>query len=149
MNLFVQSYIVLFERDINALIKEISAYDSHGELWKIGGDLNNSGGNLALHLIGNLRHFFGNVLGETNYKRERHAEFKSVNVPKEEIISGLELALNDVIVTLEKLTESKLQSIYPVNVLGYEMTTAYFIGHLYGHLNYHLGQINYHRRLMV
>jgi len=149
MNLFVQSYIVLFERDIQALIKEISAYESNEELWKIGGDLNNSGGNLALHLIGNLRHFIGHVLGDTEYKRERHAEFNSINVPREEIIHGLELASNDVIVTLENLSESKLESIYPVNVLGYEMTTAYFIGHLYGHLNYHLGQVNYHRRLMV
>lgn len=149
MNLFVQSYIVLFERDIQALIKEISAYDSDEELWKIGGDLNNSGGNLALHLIGNLRHFIGHVLGETSYKRERHAEFNSINVPREEIIHGLDLALNDVIVTLESLKESTLESIYPVNVLGFEMTTAYFIGHLYGHLNYHLGQVNYHRRLMV
>ena len=76
-------------------------------------------------------------------------EFDSVNVPREEIIHGLELALNDVMATLENLTDSKLESIYPINVLGYEMTTAYFIGHLYGHLNYHLGQVNYHRRLMV
>ena len=149
MNLFIQSYIVLFERDINALIKEVAAYDSDEELWKIGGDLNNSAGNLALHLIGNLRHFFGHVIGGSAYHRERHAEFNSVNVPREEIVHGLELALNDVIVSLEELKDHKLESIFPVNVLGYEMTTAYFIGHLYGHLNYHLGQINYHRRLMV
>lgn len=149
MNLFAQSYVVLFERDINAVIKEVSAYDSDIELWKVGGDLNNSGGNLALHLIGNLRHFIGHIIGGTNYKRERHSEFKSINVPREEIIHGLELASNDVIATLENITDSKLESIFPINVLGYEMTTAYFIGHLYGHLNYHLGQINYHRRLMV
>lgn len=149
MNLFVQSYVVLFERDIKALIKEVSSYESDEDLWKIGGDLNNSGGNLALHLVGNLRHFIGHVMGGTNYKRERHAEFNSVNVPRNEIIHGLELALQDVTATLENMDENKLESIFPVNVLGYEMTTAYFIGHLYGHLNYHLGQINYHRRLMV
>lgn len=149
MNLFVQSYVVLFERDIKAVIKEVSSYESDEELWKIGGDLNNSGGNLALHLIGNLRHFIGHVIGGTSYKRERHSEFKSVNVPREEIIHGLELALEDVTTTLENVDDAKLESIFPVNVLGYEMTTAYFIGHLYGHLNYHLGQINYHRRLMV
>ena len=149
MNVFIQSYIVLFERDIRAVINEISAYESDLELWKIGGDLNNSGGNLALHLIGNLRHFFGHVIGGNNYQRERHAEFNSRNVPREEIIDGLELAMNDVIVTLENMKESQLESIFPLQVLGYDMTTAYFISHLYGHLNYHLGQINYHRRLMV
>ncbi|MEQ8323418.1 MAG: DinB family protein [Vicingaceae bacterium] len=149
MNLFIQSYIVLFERDINAVIKEISAYDSDFELWKIGGELNNSAGNLALHLIGNLRHFIGHEMGGNNYRRERHAEFNSRNVPREEIIHGLELALNDVIVTLENMKESQLESIFPKQVLGYDMTTAYFLSHLYGHLNYHLGQINYHRRLMV
>lgn len=149
MNLFIQSHIVLFERDINALIKEISAYESDIELWKIGGDLNNSGGNLALHLIGNMRHFIGKIMGGSNYERERHSEFNSINVPREEIIHGLELAQNDVIVTLENMTEADLEKLFPINVLGYEMTTAYFISHLYGHLNYHLGQINYHRRLMV
>jgi hypothetical protein len=28
------------------------------------------------------------------------------------------------------------------------MTLGYFLIHLYGHFNYHLGQINYHRRLL-
>jgi len=28
------------------------------------------------------------------------------------------------------------------------MTTEYFLLHLLGHLNYHLGQISYHRRLL-
>ncbi len=89
MNPFAQSYVVLFERDIKAIIKEISAYESDVELWKIGGDLNNSGGNLALHLIGNLRHFIGHIIGGTGYKRERQAEFSSINVPREEIVEGL------------------------------------------------------------
>ena len=149
MNVFIQSYLVLFERDIKAVINEISAYESDTDLWKIGGDLNNSGGNLALHLIGNLRHFFGHVMGKTDYQRERHAEFNSRNIPREEIIDGLELAMEDVNLGLSKLDEGELENIFPIQVFGYDMTTAYFISHLYGHLNYHLGQINYHRRLMV
>ena len=88
-------------------------------------------------------------MGKSDYKRERHTEFNSINVPREEIVHGLELALNDVVSSLENMDEAELEKIFPINVLGYEMTTAYFISHLYGHLNYHLGQINYHRRLMV
>ena len=44
--------------------------------------------------------------------------------------------------------EDKLNETYPINVFGYEMTTEYFLTHLTTHLTYHLGQINYHRRLL-
>jgi uncharacterized damage-inducible protein DinB len=32
--------------------------------------------------------------------------------------------------------------------LGYEMTTGFFLVHLLAHLSYHLGQINYLRRML-
>jgi uncharacterized damage-inducible protein DinB len=50
--------------------------------------------------------------------------------------------------TLGKLAAADLTSQYPLQVLGYPMTTTYFLVHLYGHLNYHLGQVNYLRRLL-
>jgi uncharacterized damage-inducible protein DinB len=53
-----------------------------------------------------------------------------------------------VLTALQQISNETLNSIYPSNVFGYEMTTEYFLVHLYGHLDYHLGQINYHRRLL-
>ena len=46
------------------------------------------------------------------------------------------------------LKAEDLEKPYPLEVLGYPMTTGYFLIHLYGHLNWHLGQVNYHRRLV-
>jgi hypothetical protein len=51
--------------------------------------------------------------------------------------------------TLPTLTSAVLEETYPLEVLGYPMSTQYFLIHLYGHLNYHLGQVNYHRRLVA
>ena len=67
----------------------------------------------------------------------------------EELLTELELATKEVLDTMETMSEENLAQIFPINVLGYEMDTIHFVTHLYGHLNYHLGQINYHRRLMT
>lgn len=37
----------------------------------------------------------------------------------------------------------------PENVLGEPLTNRQFVIHLYGHLNYHLGQIDYLRRTLT
>ncbi|WP_311136920.1 hypothetical protein [Chryseobacterium luquanense] len=50
--------------------------------------------------------------------------------------------------SLEKVSEEDLNKEFPIQALGYPMTTEYFLIHLLGHLSYHLGQINYHRRLL-
>jgi uncharacterized damage-inducible protein DinB len=148
MKVFTESLSKLFERDLNIAIEQVSSYEHESHMWKVAGDIKNSGGNLALHIAGNLRHFFGHVMGGTDYVRDRTAEFKSKNIPAEEVIEQLKLAKRDVANTLDNISIDELESSFPIEVLGYSMTTAYFITHLYGHLNYHLGQLNYHRRLM-
>ena len=45
--------IELFERDLNRLKNEISTYKNEDRLWIIEKSINNSGGNLCLHLLGN------------------------------------------------------------------------------------------------
>jgi Protein of unknown function (DUF1572) len=99
-------------------------------------------------LMGNLRTYIGKNLGNVPYIRNREAEFSSKNIPKETILFMIEETKSIVLKTLESLNIKQLEAIYEENVLGYEMTTQYFLIHLYGHLNYHLGQINYHRRLL-
>ena len=142
------SLIILYKRELNRLKDEISSYSDDSILWKIDNDVKNSGGNLALHLIGNLNHFIGATLGNSEYIRQRDKEFKDKNISRENIINQI----NELKVILENtfssLTKEDLNKTYPINVFGKEMTTEYFLIHLYGHLNYHLGQINYHRRLL-
>jgi len=143
-----ESLVKLFNRDIEKLKTEISSYKSEESLWKISGDIKNSGGNLCLHLCGNLQHFVGAVLGNSGYIRNRDAEFSNKNVPRNEMLQEIEETKNMVDKTLNSLNEEILEKTYPVNKYGEEMTTGYFLLHLFGHLSYHLGQINYHRRLV-
>ncbi len=142
------SLIEIFERDLNRLKNEISSYKNENNLWLTDKAISNSAGNLCLHLLGNLNHFIGAVLGNTGYVREREKEFTSKNVPREKLIEGIENVLEIIKRTIPKLNEDDYKKIYPVNVFQKEMTTEFFFIHLTTHLNYHLGQINYHRRLL-
>jgi hypothetical protein len=142
------SLIELFIRDLNKLNDEILAYPDEYSLWEADARIKNSGGNLAIHIIGNLNHFIGAHLGRTNYIRQRDKEFNDKNIPRELIvdqIKDIKNILNDVLSTLNNEVLSRN---YPIEVFGKPMSTEYFLIHLYGHLNYHLGQINYHRRLL-
>ncbi|KUJ51724.1 DinB superfamily protein [Chryseobacterium sp. JAH] len=138
----------LFTRDLNKLKTEIESYQIEESLWKIDKNISNSGGNLCLHLVGNLNHFFGAILGNSGYVRNRELEFSLKNIPRTELAQQIEATLNIVISTLDQLSEDDLAKEYPIEPLGYKMTTEYFLIHLFGHLGYHLGQINFHRRLL-
>ena len=138
----------LFERDLNRMIKEIDQYDSEEDLWILEGEIKNTAGNLALHICGNLQHFIGAIMGHSGYIRDRDAEFSDKNIPVSVIKERIHTTIDVVRETLESLGPDELQAAYPHEVFGHSMTTHYFITHLYGHLNYHLGQINYHRRIL-
>lgn len=138
----------LFLRDLEKLKAEISSFEDEKKIWKISGDVKNSAGNLCLHLCGNLQHFIGAVLGNSGYVRTRDAEFSRIDVPILELVAEIQLTMKVVQKALAELKEDDLQKTYPINVFGYEMTTEFFLIHLTTHLNYHLGQINYHRRFL-
>lgn len=146
--MLLENLELLFARDLEKLKTEISSYKDEDKLWQIIDGISNPGGNLALHLVGNLKHFVGLVLGEFPYAREREKEFSSKNIPSAEIIQSIDETIFVVNQTLQKLTHDDLARAYPQQPFGYEMTTANFLLHLYAHLNYHLGQINYHRRII-
>lgn len=143
-----QSLITLFERDIQRLYNEVQSYPNDAALWVLPTTIKNTGGNLALHLCGNLNHFIGAMLGNTGYVRDRDLEFSTKDVSIKELLILIEDVKSVVAQSLEGLTDEQLNEDYPLEPLGYRMTTAYFLIHLNGHLNYHLGQINYHRRLL-
>ncbi len=139
----------IYTRDLGALKKEIKAYESEKLLWITEKDINNSGGNLCLHMVGNLNHFIGATLGNTGYIREREKEFSDKNITLKDLLKRIDETILMVQSVLPKLSEVDLKSTYPIDVFGYEMTTEYFLTHLTTHLSYHLGQLNYHRRLIT
>jgi uncharacterized damage-inducible protein DinB len=138
----------LYDRDLNKLKEEISAYADEADLWKKPGDAPNSAGNLCLHLSGNLQHFFGAILGGTDYVRDRDGEFSMTGVPRETMLADIETTRQIVKETLAQLTEADLAANFPIEVFGHPMTTGWFLTHLCTHLTWHLGQINYHRRVL-
>lgn len=138
----------LFTRDLSKLKAEIESYQNEETIWKIDKNILNSAGNLSLHLVGNINHFIGAILGNSGYVRNRELEFSLKNIPRTELIQKIEKTIEAVHSSLDQLSEEDLKKEYPIEALGYPMTTEYFLIHLFGHLGYHLGQINYHRRLL-
>ena len=144
----IRSLAALFERDLLSLEAEIAAYPEESALWTTDGTIKNGSGNLAMHLCGNLQHYVGRVLGGTKYQRNRDNEFAARNVPRTDLLTEIKTRREVVAQTLNNLNESALDREYPEHVFDYSMTTVHFLFHLLGHLNYHLGQVNYHRRLL-
>jgi len=140
--------IKLFKRDLNKLIDEINLYTDESNLWKVDKTILNSAGNLCLHLVGNLKTFIGTNLGNTGYVRQRDLEFSLKGVPRAEMVKQVEETILIAEKTLPTLTVSDLEKEYSPQVFNHPMTTEYFLIHLAMHLSYHLGQINYHRRLL-
>jgi uncharacterized damage-inducible protein DinB len=139
--------IALFERELDTLKQEISAYEQDELLWKSLDGIQNPGGNLCLHLTGNLQHFIGATLGDTGYIRNRDAEFKLKNIPRIKLLEEIDNTRRIVTDTLEQVSRKELDSNYPIMVFEESMTTEFFLVYLLRHLSYHIGQINYHRRL--
>lgn len=142
-----QTLSTLFARDILKTKKEVAAYTSEESMWLTTEGIINTGGNLALHLAGNLQYFIGSVLGETGYVRNREFEFGG-KVTRQELLDDLDNAEKAVTETLTKLSTEDFEKDYPLELFGGPMKTEWFMLHLYSHFSYHLGQINYHRRML-
>ena len=138
----------LFNRDLTRLRSEIDAYQNETNLWRIDRDIANSAGNLCLHLIGNLNTYIGATLGGTNYIRNRELEFSLKDIPKQELIKMIEETITVVSDSLNRVSDEQLDGEYPILVFEEKTSTEFFLVHLTTHLTYHLGQINYHRRLL-
>ena len=138
----------LFARDLNRLILELEAYRDEKRLWHVERGITNSAGNLSLHLIGNLTTYISATLGGVAYKRDRDREFSLKSMPRAELIRQIETTRDEVEQALRGISESALQAEYPLLVFDAPTSTEYFLMHLATHLAYHLGQVNYHRRLL-
>ena len=138
----------VYIRDLTILRKEISLYTNQDSIWKTDKSISNSAGNLCLHLVGNLNTYIGAVLGNSGYIRNRDLEFSLKNVPRNELLSKIDKTIIVVENTPGQLQDTQLSTEYPVLVWEEKTSVAYLLIHLATHLGYHLGQVNYHRRLL-
>ena len=144
----MESYINLVTRDLDKLKMEITAFTDEENLWIAKEGVTNSAGNLCLHLLGNLNHFIGAVIGESGYERDRNAEFEDKHINRQELLTNIDATKQTVSFSLGIFDVSRLKTSYPINVFNEEMSYEYFLIHLIARLSYHLGQINYVRRIL-
>lgn len=137
----------LFDRETGKVIQELDLYRDENRLWYRAPGILNPAGNLALHLTGNLNHFIGAVLGKTGYVRQRDLEFSQTGIDRKVLISDLEKTRQMVNSVLSSLPGRLMTEPYPLEKHGETVTHDHMLLHLLTHLSYHLGQINYHRRL--
>ena len=136
-------------RDLRALRREIQAYPDEHDLWRAAPGITNTGGNLALHLAGNLQHFIGRVLGHTDYVRNRDAEFSRRDVPRGELLDEIDRAIAAVATGLALLADKDLTVDFPEPIGKHRLSTTDALLQLMAHCAYHLGQVDYHRRLVT
>lgn len=138
----------LFNRDLNKLKLEIESYQNESKIWYVDKNISNSAGNLCLHLIGNLNTYIGAQIGKTNYIRNRELEFTQKNIQQAELIARIDATIAVVNNSLNQLSDNELKQEYPILVFEAKTSTEFLLINLTTHLGYHLGQINYHRRLL-
>ena len=138
-----------YRRDLSRLLQQIEAFQDNDALWRTLPGITNSAGKLVLHIEGNLREYIGRQLGGIPYTRRREQEFALAVLSKEELVARVE-GLRDLIPsTLENISTQQMKTAYPEIVLGTSLSTEDFLIHLYGHLNWHLGQIDSLRRALT
>jgi len=137
----------LFARDLTRVAQELEAFPDEASLWRVAPGVTNSAGNLALHLEGNLREYIGRQLGHVAYSRQRPMEFSKRDVSKATLVARIDEVRDLVTRVVASLPRDTLDAPYPEDVLAVTLTSRQFLVHLYGHLSYHLGQIDYLRRV--
>jgi hypothetical protein len=146
--MLIESLKILFNRDLIKLKTEIESYQNESNIWKIQKGIANSAGNLCLHLVGNLNTYIGAEFGKTGYIRNRALEFSLKDIPRAELTQKIEETIVVVNNALNIISEEELKMEFPLLVFEKKTSTEFMLIHLTTHLAYHLGQINYHRRLL-
>lgn len=144
------AFVFYFDQYLDQLRQEIEAYPEEQQLWLCPTGISNSAGNLCTHLIGNLHHFIGHGLGDTGYVRDRPLEFSIKDVSKATLLLQIEETRQMIQTVLSQL--SNLEAPFP-KMLRDAHHGQYSIHkelvRLSMHLSYHVGQVNYHRRLLT
>jgi hypothetical protein len=147
--MLVRSVAAIIDRDLRALAREVEAYTDDHQLWQSAPGMANTAGTLALHLVGNVRHYFGANLGRTGYVRDRPAEFSRRDVSRADILAEIEAARAEIARTFAGLDDASLPLRYPEVITDHHVDTEEYLIHLLTHFAYHLGQLDTHRRLVT
>jgi uncharacterized damage-inducible protein DinB len=139
----------IMARELRALAREVQAYPDDASVWRTFPGITNSAGTLVLHLAGNIQYYIGTKLGGGGYVRDRQAEFARRDVPRRELLAEIDRAIAALEGTLSRVNDQTLAADFPEPVGGKTLRTGEFLLHLATHLGWHLGQLDYHRRMVT
>jgi hypothetical protein len=137
----------IFVQELSKLKDEVSKFNNDADVWRVVDGITNPAGVLIKHLLGNLNHTIGATVGKNGYLRNRDYEFSVSAETREDLVGQIEKTIEVVKTVLNGLTQSKLDENYPLEMFG-QKSTAFYLTYFYGHFKYHLGQINYLRRIL-
>ena len=140
--------VSFYERDLRKVIEELNQFKNEADLWRTQGSVKNSSGNLVLHLIGGMNYHIGANMGHTGYVRDREQEFSRKGVERKVLVDQLETLMAMIGKTVNAMPPEDMEAEYPMVFDGEKRTNSYMLVQLLTHLNYHLGQVNYLRRII-
>ncbi|MEP7380555.1 MAG: DUF664 domain-containing protein [Gemmatimonadota bacterium] len=142
-----QDFALIFARDLATLRAEVLSYPDDASVWALPPGAPNSGGTLVLHLCGNLRHFIGADVGGSGYVRDRDTEFQTRGTSRADLAALVHVTEAEVAHTMRTFDEAHLDD--PMTFGATTCSRRRGMLHLAVHLTYHLGQLDYHRRLVT
>jgi uncharacterized damage-inducible protein DinB len=140
---------LLLIRELRTFEREVEMFPDDDRVWATVPGVTNSTGNLVLHVCGNLQHYVGRVLGNTDYVRDRDGEFSRRSGSRAELLSEIKKTIQVIEAVLPTMTDETLAGTYPEPLGGGRVPTGAFLWHLSTHLAYHLGQAGYLRRIVT
>jgi hypothetical protein len=105
---------LIYDRDLTKLQEEIKSFNNEENLWKTFGEIKNSSGNLALHIIGGLNYLIGTTLAQTGYLRNRDLEFAVMGIDRNVIVNDFEQLRSILKKTILSLSEDQFNLPYPI-----------------------------------
>lgn len=136
----------VFLSGLESLKREIELFPDDAAMWAERPGVTNTSGTLALHCAGNIQHFIGARLGGSGYVRDRDREFSRRGATRGEVLAELDKAIAAVH-RLDGKALADLPPVFPDEFGGKNVNTDTILVFLAVHLGYHLGQVDYHRRM--
>ena len=146
---FLADLASTLDRELRGVLRQLEAYPDERLLWQPVAALPNTAGTLALHLAGNLQHFFGAGFAGNGYVRNREAEFARRDVSRAELAAEIERARAAVAAGVERVRPADLEVDAPEPLGGYRVRVGDMLVHAVAHVAYHLAQIDAHRRTVT
>lgn len=140
-------FALALARELAAIRAEVLAYPDDQSVWDMPSGAPNSGGTLVLHVCGNLRSNVGAGLGDSGYVRDRDAEFSTRGTSRAQLVALVDITATEVAAALDSLPPERLAG--TMTVAKATLPVRRGLLHLATHLAYHLGQLDFHRRLVT